>query len=62
MGLDIWVVDTSGENLKRLARNALDPNWSHDAEHIVYTPDEEDAQLWVMDANGKDKHPLKSEF
>lgn len=57
--LDIWVIDTTGNNLKRLARDAIDANWSHDGEHIVYTPFEDSARLWIMNANGWNKHPLR---
>lgn len=62
MGLDTWVIDSNGTNLKRLAKEAFYPNWSHDGEHIVYTPYEENARLWIMDADGRHKHPLKSKF
>lgn len=59
--IDIWVIDTSGENLERLEKDAVCPNWSHDGKHIVYTPYEDDARLWIMDADGKNQRPLREE-
>lgn len=62
MDLDTWVIDTSGQNLKRLARDALDPAWSPDGESIIYTKVKDDEyQLWIMNANGRNEHPLGEE-
>lgn len=61
INLDTWVVDTNGKCLRRLAKYATTPNWSHDGKHIVYTPYEDSARLWIMNANGWNKHPLREE-
>jgi Tol biopolymer transport system component len=61
MDLDTWVIDTSGQNLKRLARDALDPAWSPDGEQIVFTKCDEDGKLWIMDADGENQRPIREE-
>lgn len=62
MYFDTWIVDTNGENLKCLAEYAAYPNWSPDGKQIVFTKCDEDGRLWIMDADGRHKHPLKSKF
>jgi Tol biopolymer transport system component len=57
----IYVIDTSEENLKRLAKSGIEPDWSPDGEWIVYCSYREGEQLYLMKANGRNKHPLVEE-
>lgn len=59
---DIFVADADGKNAHRL-KNAntvkMQPVWTPDGKHIVYTSSETGAfQVWIMDADGKNPKQL----
>ncbi|MFB0515053.1 MAG: TolB family protein, partial [Candidatus Neomarinimicrobiota bacterium] len=52
----IWVMDSSGGNLKRLDENGSYPSWSPDGKNIVYVGPQ--TTLWIMEADGSNKRQL----
>jgi TolB protein len=66
---DIFTMNPDGSDVQQLTflgpDNAADwPSWSADGRQIVFTeylPPDFDGQLWVMNADGSDQHPLFSD-
>ena len=63
-GINIWIMDTDGANLKQLTTKMSDtPNWSPNGKNIVYlrfnlSIDEKEGTLWIMDDAGSNKWQL----
>jgi WD40-like Beta Propeller Repeat len=60
---DIYTVAPDGSRLKRLTRNegfTEWPMWSPDSRQIAYGVEGEQSALWVMRADGRDKHEIRS--
>jgi len=59
---DVWSVNADGSDLKRLTRAPwpeFDPSWAPDGRSIAYRSEPHgQPQLWVMDADGTDRHRL----
>jgi len=51
----IWVMNEYGTNQQFLAEGVA-PDWSPDGRKIAYTS--ANSQIWVMDADGNNKHPI----
>jgi len=66
--LDVWVMDTDGNNKRKLASNAgfdeLFPSWSPDGTKIVYVSwvesQKENANIWIINADGTNNIKLAS--
>lgn len=65
-GFDLYRVEPDGSNLKRLTRNGASgaynewPMWSPDSKQIAYGVEGQQSALWLMAADGSDKHKLRS--
>ncbi|MFL6765556.1 MAG: TolB family protein [Sphingomicrobium sp.] len=60
---DIYTVAPDGSRLRRLTHNegfTEWPMWSPDSRRIAYGVEGEQSALWVMRADGRDKHELRS--
>jgi TolB protein len=59
---DVWIVDVSGTNLRRLTRSPwheFDPSLSPDGRLIAYRSEPNDyPELWLMNADGSGQHRL----
>lgn len=66
--LDVWVMDTDGNNKRKLASNAgfdaLFPSWSPDGTKVVYVSwvesQKENANIWIINADGTNNIKLVS--
>jgi Tol biopolymer transport system component len=52
---EIWVIDSNGNNKRRLIKNAWHPCWSRDNKKIAFTRDYE---IWTMDLKSKAQQQL----
>ncbi len=60
---DIYTVAPDGSHLRRLTRNegyTEWPMWSPDSRQIAYGIEGEKSALWVMQADGRNKHEIRS--
>lgn len=61
---DIYVANADGTDARRLTFSGglnAEPAWSPDGRSILFVSDRDGPyQVWVMDANGGDQHPLTS--
>lgn len=48
---DLWIVDTNGNNLKKLTTSSKFFNWSENGEKIVF---EKDGDIWLIEADSGD--------
>ncbi|MBI5215830.1 MAG: TolB family protein [Ignavibacteriae bacterium] len=62
LGEEIFIMDTSGNNPKRLTSNNINdryPRWSKNGEWIAWTViSGSNSEIWLMDSNGKNQHKL----
>ncbi len=61
----LWIMDSDGNNLKKLINNGNQPCWSPDGKKIAYISwtdkgysPQNNGTLWIMDADGNNKRQL----
>jgi Tol biopolymer transport system component len=60
--LCVFAIDTTGRNLRILARHAFDPAWSPNGSKIAYgVGDPLDGAIFTMNPNGSGKHNLSTD-